>query len=222
MQYMNALHSLTIKTKGIAIVSVLLLVATVSAVSSLASHRMEDASGKAWAYYQKGEYGQCQKFIESSDSAEFASLKNIRALCLMHTNKVDEAIVVLKTIASSRNCLYMANLSYAYALNGQDVEASKIANELRTHYEASTVARVNFVRGLLAERGGNLDIALDEFSTSVHIDPNQFPDTLVEMAALEQKVNDPAGARWAKDRLQRIQSHADSVLGQAHQIKPVH
>jgi tetratricopeptide (TPR) repeat protein len=215
MQYIDALGSLKSKATGIVIASLLLVsLAIILTVTVSALQRRAETIYKAWAHYQKGQYTQCQKLLENSEISGDPCAKNIKALCLMHTNHVHEAIVVLKGIASSTDCLYMANLAYAYVLNGQDDEAWKISDELRTHYEARSVARVNFVRGLLEERQGNLDTALDEFSTAAHIDQAYpFPDTLVEMAALEQKMKDPAGVRWAKNRLQNIHSEADAVLG---------
>jgi hypothetical protein len=142
---------------------------------------------RSWCLYQERKYNDAYKVVCQYRGKPGSMLKNIKALCLLHMNNVDQSISILQSIANRRDCLYMANLAYAYTLNNEDEKAWKISEELRSHYELRTVSRINFVRGLLEEKRGNTQAALDHFSTSIHT-ADFFPDSVEAMASLDYKL----------------------------------
>lgn len=50
------------------------------------------------------------------------------------------------------------------------------------------MARIWFVCGLLEQRRGRPDTALDQFSTSIHIAPSYFPDTIDALRDAEKSL----------------------------------
>jgi len=123
--------------------------------------------------------------------------------------KRDASLAAFQRAASISPGSFPQQEAYARGLieAGRETEASRQYRKMLDHWPRNTDALVNY--GLLAQRQGHGDEAIDSWQRAVDIDPGQANAQLYLAQALDRRDEAQAAARHYRAYLQIVASHRD-------------